>query len=197
MPWKLDRFEVVRPCIVQTWNGLAYLAGGQVTLLKMFVGLGSRSSLVVRWRKINENQKYRFYRENSTRRANFCSPRFFSFFGEKLPKSFRITLMVTSNGGHSLHHHLRHSVWLSNSLLNRRTTKPTFTQWPRKPPHCSSPPSGPLGHLFPPQRTEYSLFRLSMFWICPDQYWLSRSRTRINQKKPQKYPWYASKSGKS
>ncbi len=42
------------------------------------------------------------------------------------------------------------------------------------------PPSGLLGHLFPPQRTEYSLFRL---WICPDQYWLFRSRTRITKKK--------------
>ncbi len=138
------------------------------------------------FKRCQKNRKHLFdwfYRENSTRRANFCSPRFFSFFGEKLPKSFGITLMVTSNGGHPLHHHLRHSVRLSNSIFNRRTAKPTFTQWPRKPPHCSSLPSGPLGHLFPSQRTEYSLFRLSMFWICPDQYWLSRSRTRINQKK--------------
>ncbi len=59
-----------------------------------------------------------------------------------------------------------------------------------KPPHCSSPPSGLLGHLFPPQQTEYSLFRLSMFWICPDQYWLSRSRTRITKKKHLLMCWY-------
>ncbi len=72
------------------------------------------------------------YRENSTPKdANFCSPRFSSFFGEKLPKSSGITHMVTSNGGHPRHHHLRHSVRLSNSLFNRRTTKPTFTQWPQ------------------------------------------------------------------
>ena len=61
--------------------------------------------------------------------ANFCSPRFFSFFGENLPKFSGITHVVTSNGAHPLHHHLRHSVRLSNSLFNRRTTKPTFTQW--------------------------------------------------------------------
>jgi hypothetical protein len=71
-------------------------------------------------------------RKNSTPKdANFCSPRFFSFFGEKLPKTSRITHMVTSNGGHPLHRHLRHSVRLSNSLFNRGTTKPTFTQWPQ------------------------------------------------------------------
>jgi len=74
----------------------------------------------------------RLYRKNSTLKdVNFCSPRFFSFFGEKLPKSSGITHMVTSNGGHPLQHHLRHTIRLSNSLFNRRTTKPTFTQWPQ------------------------------------------------------------------
>jgi hypothetical protein len=47
----------------------------------------------------------------------------------QIPKS-GITHMVTSNGGHPLHNHLRHSGRLSNSLFNRRTTKfQTFTQW--------------------------------------------------------------------
>ncbi len=41
LPTKLYRFVAVRPCIVQTWNRLAYLAGGQVTFLKMFVALGA------------------------------------------------------------------------------------------------------------------------------------------------------------
>jgi hypothetical protein len=65
---------------------------------------------------------------DAKRRANFCSTKIF-FIGEKLPKSSGITHMVTSNGGHPLHHHLRHSGRLSNSLFNRRTTKQTFTQW--------------------------------------------------------------------
>jgi hypothetical protein len=79
----------------------------------------------------NVNNCLRFYRENSTlKEARIFAPQDFSpFFGEKLPKSSGITHMVTSNGGHPLHHHLRHSVRLSNSLFNRRTTKPTFTQW--------------------------------------------------------------------
>jgi hypothetical protein len=78
------------------------------------------------------NKKLGVIRENLTPKdVNFCSPRFFSFFGEKLPKSSGITHMVTSNGGHPLHHHLRDSIRLSNSLSNRRTTKPTFTQWPQ------------------------------------------------------------------
>jgi hypothetical protein len=81
--------------------------------------------------------------------------------------------MVTINGGHPLYHHLRHSVRLSNSFFNRRTTKHTVAaslhtvvhpQWPSRP-LISTP-------------AEYSLFRLSIFWICPDQ--LYRSRTRIN-----------------
>ncbi len=72
---------------------------------------------------------------DAKKRANFCSPRFFSFFyGEKSPQILksRITHMVTSNGGHPLHHHLGHSSRLSNSLFNRRTTKfQTFTRWPQ------------------------------------------------------------------
>ncbi len=83
----------------------------------------------------------------TARRVNFCSPRFFSFFfGEKLPKSSGITHMVTGNGGHPLHHHLRHSIRLSNSLFNRRTTKPTFTQWPQASALQFTPqwPSRPL-----------------------------------------------------
>jgi hypothetical protein len=49
----------------------------------------------------------------------------------QIPKS-GITHMVTSNGGHPLHHHLMHSGRLSNSLFNRRTTKfQTFTQLPQ------------------------------------------------------------------
>jgi len=73
-----------------------------------------------------------FYHENLTlKEVQIFAPQDFSpFFGEKLPKSSWITHMVTSNGGHPLHHHLRHSVRLSNYLFNRRTTKPTFTQWP-------------------------------------------------------------------
>ena len=92
---------------------------------------------------------------DAERLANFCSPRFSPWRKIlQIPKS-GITHMVTSNGGHPLHHHLRHSSRLSNSLFNRRTTKQTFTHG-CKPQHCSSPPSGLLGHLFPPQRTEYS-----------------------------------------
>ena len=50
----------------------------------------------------------------------------------KIPQILKsgITHMVTSNGGRPLHHHLRHSGRLSNSLFNRRTTKfQTLTQW--------------------------------------------------------------------
>jgi hypothetical protein len=69
-------------------------------------------------------------RKFDAERREFFAPQDFSpFFGKKLPKSSGITHMVTSNGGHPLHHHLRDSVRLSNSLFNRRTTKPTFTQW--------------------------------------------------------------------
>ncbi len=128
--------------------------------------------LICQWNS-TENVKKRIWtlprKFDTERRANFCSPRFFSFFAEKLPKSSGITHMVTSNGGHPLHHHLRHSVRLSNSLFNKKTTKPTFTQWPQASA-LQFTPSGLLGHLFPRQQTEYSLFRLTMFWICPDQY---------------------------
>ncbi len=72
---------------------------------------------------------------DAERRANFCLPRFFSSKEKnkipQIPKS-GITHMVTSNGGHPLHHHLRLSGRLSNSLFNRRTTKfQTFTLWPQ------------------------------------------------------------------
>jgi hypothetical protein len=74
----------------------------------------------------------RFYRENLTPIdvQIFAPPKIF-LLGEKLLKSSRITHMVTSNVGHPLHHHLRHTGRLSNSLFNRRTTKQTFTQWPQ------------------------------------------------------------------
>jgi hypothetical protein len=101
----------------------------------MFVRLrvqGFESSVNKEFQKkklVNSKTTFLMICENSTPKdENFCSPRFFSFFGEKLPKSSGITHMVTSNGGHPLHHHLRDSVRLSNSLFNRRTTKPTFTQ---------------------------------------------------------------------
>ncbi len=90
----------------------------------------------------------------------------------QIPKS-RITHMVTSNGGHPLHCHLRHSGRLSNSLFNRRTTKfQTFTQWLQA--SALQHPSGLRGHLFSPQQTEYS-----QIWL----YVLGLSRTRINKKK--------------
>jgi hypothetical protein len=97
-----------------------------------------------------------FYRENLTLKdVRIFAPQKFFLLGEKLLKSSGITHMVTSNGGNPLLHHLRHSGRLSNSLFNRRTTKQTFTQWPQASALCS-PPSGLLGHLFPPQQTEYS-----------------------------------------
>jgi hypothetical protein len=97
---------------------------------------------------------------DTERRAKFCTLRFFSFFWRKIPQIPKsgITHMVTSNGGHPLHHPLRHSGRMSYSFFNRRTTMfQTFTQWPQASAlYCSSPPSGLLGHLFPPQWTEYS-----------------------------------------
>jgi hypothetical protein len=77
-------------------------------------------------------RKNGFYRENLTPKDMriFAPPKIF-LLGEKLPKSSGITHMVTSDGGRPLHHHLRHSRRLSNSLFNRRTTKQTFTQWPQ------------------------------------------------------------------
>jgi hypothetical protein len=74
-----------------------------------------------------------FYHENLTLKdVQIFAPQDFSpFFGEQLPKSSGMNHMVTNNGGHPLHHQLRHFVRLSNSLFNRRTTKQTFTQWPQ------------------------------------------------------------------
>jgi len=73
-----------------------------------------------------------FYRKNLTPKdARIFAPQNFSPWRKipKIPKS-RITQTVTSNSGHPLHHHLRHSSRLSNSLFNRRTAKfQTFTQW--------------------------------------------------------------------
>ncbi len=66
--------------------------------------------------------------------CEFLLPKIFLLFWRKIPliPKSRITHMVTSNGGHPLHHHHRHSDRLSNSLFNRRTTKfQTFTQWPQ------------------------------------------------------------------
>ena len=60
--------------------------------------------------------------------ARIFGPQDFSPFLEKNypnPDKSGITHLVTSNGGHPLHHHLRHSGRLSNSLFNRRTTKQT------------------------------------------------------------------------
>jgi len=98
------------------------------------------------------NNTFKFYRKNSTPKdARIFAPQHFSLW-RKIPQisKYGITLMVTSNGGHPLHHHLRHSCRLSNSLFNRRTTKFQPSCSGRKPPHCSSPPSGLLGRLFPP-----------------------------------------------
>ncbi len=83
----------------------------------------------------------------------------------------RITYMLNSKGGHPLHHYLRRSSRLSNSLFNRRTTKQTFTQWPQA---CSSPPSGLLGHISTPVDRVQSYLTLYVLG-------LSRSRTHINQ----------------
>jgi hypothetical protein len=94
--------------------------------------LEQSSSLRYLWSEEKRVCKQNFWdsRKFDAERREFFAPQDFSpFFGEKLPKSSGITHMVTSNGGHPLHHHLRHSVRLSNSLFNRRTTKPTFTQW--------------------------------------------------------------------
>jgi hypothetical protein len=72
------------------------------------------------------------YRKNSTLKdVRIFAPAKIFLLGEKLPKSSGITHMVTSNVGHPLHHHQRHSSRLSNSLFNRRTIKQTFTQWPQ------------------------------------------------------------------
>jgi hypothetical protein len=75
-----------------------------------------------------------FYRKNSMQKdVRFFAPKIFSHW-RKIPQipKYGITHMVTSNGGHPLHHHLKHSGRLSNSLFNRRTTKfQTFKQWPQ------------------------------------------------------------------
>ncbi len=66
------------------------------------------------------------------KRCKFLLPKIFLLFWRKIPQILKsgITHMDTSNGGHPLHHHLRHSDRLSNSLFNRRTTKSqNFTQW--------------------------------------------------------------------
>jgi hypothetical protein len=93
---------------------------------------------------------------DAKRRANFRSPKIFSL-GEKLPKSSGITHMVTSNGGHPLHHHLRHH------QANLHTVAASL---------CTvvHPLSGLLGHLFPPQsdRIQSYLTLYVMFWVCPD-----------------------------
>ncbi len=85
--------------------------------------------------KLLQNRKQnlkRFYRENSTPKdVRILDPQNFSPW-RKITQILKsgITHMVTSNGGHTLHHHLRHSSRLSNSLFNIRTTKfQTFTQW--------------------------------------------------------------------
>jgi hypothetical protein len=87
----------------------------------------------------------------------------------------RITHMVTSNGGHPLHYHLRHSGRLSNSLFNRRPTKQTFTQWPQASTLWLTPqwPSRPLIST-PTDRVQSYL---SLYVLG-----LSRSRTCISQK---------------
>ena len=69
---------------------------------------------------------------NSTpKEVRIFAPQDFSPFWRKIPQILKsgITHMVTSNGVHPLHHHLRHSGKLSNSLFNTKTTKQTFTQW--------------------------------------------------------------------
>ena len=112
---------------------------------------------------------------DTERCANFCSPQNFSPW-RKITQILKsgITHMVTSNGGHPLHHHLRHSGRLSNSLFNRRTTNlhtvaaslltVVHPQWPSRP-LISTPADRVQSYL--------TLYVLG----------LSRSRTGINQKK--------------
>jgi hypothetical protein len=62
-------------------------------------------------------------RKFDAERREFFAPQDFSpFFGEKLPKSSEITHMVTSNGGHPLHHHkgLRQAVQLPLQQKNHQ-----------------------------------------------------------------------------
>ena len=85
----------------------------------------------------------------------------------QIPK-YRITHMVTSNGGHP-HHHYK-ALWQAVQLPLQQKNH----QFPNLHTVAASlhtvvhPPSGLLGHLFPPQQTEYSHIWLSMFWVCPD-----------------------------
>ncbi len=89
--------------------------------------------------------------------------------------------MVTSNGGHSLHHHLRHFSRLSNSLFNRRSTKQTFTQWPQASTLVHPEwPSRPL--ISTPADRVQSYMTLYVLG-------LSRSITRITPPPPKKKPF--------
>jgi hypothetical protein len=57
------------------------------------------------------------------KRCEFLLPKIFLLFlWRKIPQTPKsgITHMVTRNGGHPLHHHLRNSGRPSNSLFNRR-----------------------------------------------------------------------------
>ncbi len=91
----------------------------------------------------------------------------------EIPKS-RIIHMVTSNGGHLLHHHLRHSGRLSNSLFNRRTTKfKTFTQWLQASALQFTPQWPFRPFIFTPVDRVQSDLTI---------YVLGLSRTRINKK---------------
>ncbi len=102
----------------------------------------------------------------------FAPPQNF-LLGEKLPKSSGITHMVTSNGGHPLHHHLtlRQAVQCPLQQKNHQANLHTvaaslqFTpQWPSRP-LISTPVDRVQSYL--------TLYFLD----------LSRSRTRITPKK--------------
>ncbi len=144
-------------------------------------GGGGLPFLFCDWLLVNvtffDNNFVDFYCENLTPKdMRIFAPKNFSSW-RKIPQILKsgINHMVTSNGGHPLHHHLWHSSRLSNSLFNRRTTKfQTFTQWPQASALQFTPQWPYRSFIFTPADRVQSNLTL---------YVLGLSITHINKKK--------------